>query len=46
MNSTHRLTAAAFSFVLTLSMLLGVDALAVSKAHAPELAQLVVTAQA
>lgn len=46
MNTTHRLTAAAFSFVLTLSLLVGVDALAVAKSHAPQMAQAAVTVQA
>lgn len=46
MNTTHRLTAAAFSFVLTLSMLVGVDAQATSKPYSPQMAQAAVTPQA
>jgi succinate dehydrogenase/fumarate reductase cytochrome b subunit len=46
MNTTHRLTAVAFSFVLTLGMLVGIDGLATSKAHAPQMAQAPVAAQA
>lgn len=46
MNTTHRLAAAAFSFVFTLSMLVGVDALATAKSQAPQLAQAPAAAQA
>jgi len=41
MNTTHRLTAAAFSLVLTLSMLGGVDAQATSKPYALQMAGMV-----
>jgi hypothetical protein len=46
MNTTHRIAAAAFSLVLTLSMLIGVNAQATSKAYAPQLAQAAASAQA
>jgi hypothetical protein len=46
MNITHRFAAAAFAFVLTLSMLIGVDTQATSKAYAPQMAHAVGTAQA
>ena len=44
--STTRLAAAALSLALTLSMLVGIDALATSSAYAPQLAQVAVTGQA
>ena len=46
MNTTHRFAAAAFAFVLTLSMLVGVDTQATSKAYAPQMAHAAVTPQA
>ena len=46
MNTTHRIAAAAFSFVLTLSMLIGVNAQATSKAYAPQMAQAAAPAKA
>jgi hypothetical protein len=46
MNTTHRLTAVAFSFVLTLSILVSIDALATYETHAPRMAQAAVPAQA
>lgn len=45
MNTTHRLTAAAFSLVLTLSMLVGVNAQATSKPYALQTAQMAQMAQ-
>ena len=46
MNTAHRFAAAAFSFVLTLGMLIGVDAQATSKPHAAQMAQAAATARA
>ena len=46
MNTTHRFASAAFAFVLTLSMLIGVDTQATSKAYAPQTARAAATAQA
>ena len=46
MNTTHRFAAAAFALVLTLSMLVGVDTQATSKAYAPQLAHAAASAQA
>jgi hypothetical protein len=46
MNTTHRIAAAAFSFVLTLSMLIGVDAQATSKPYALQMAQAAAPAKA
>ena len=47
MHTTHRnAAAAALSFVLTLSMLIGVNAQATSKAYAPQMAQTAASAKA